>query len=100
MKPTRRDVSEATRVMLHRDRMRQADTPAKALWHACNWLRSEARRVGRIKDVTRAIIGLVALVQRGEAIPTELLDAAKEIDAAERLAPKILSKARDRERAA
>lgn len=100
MHPTRREISEASRVLLHMDRIRQAGTPARALWHACDWLRSEARRVGRIKEVIQAILGLVALLQRGGAIPDELLDAAREIEAAERLAPKILSKARDRERVA
>jgi hypothetical protein len=75
--PDREEASAATRHLYYTNRLAGAPDARGELWVAYGWVVAEAGRVSRLDDATRATLGIVALLQTGEPIPDELLQAAR-----------------------
>lgn len=78
--PKRQHTAKSNRLAHHADRIRSAATEIARLWKVADWLVAEARRAGSVTDVTRALLGLVVLVQKRLPLPDDLYRHAATIE--------------------
>lgn len=67
-KPTRRERSAANRETRALDNLKDAETEGQRLWALCRWLVAEARRAGRLTEVTTAVRELVDRLRQGKPL--------------------------------
>jgi hypothetical protein len=76
---TLRQLSQNRR-QLHHVRQIGADETARGqLWRACGWMAAEAARANRTGDTVLAVVGLVAYLRSGAAVPPELARAGRSV---------------------